>query len=79
MLFITVEELKTKLGATAINIVKSPKTNKLFGNTSNGKNLKVEQTLDSTKEVRFMYESDDTFDSGCIVNVKPSNPPVAVL
>lgn len=79
MQFITVAQLKERLGATAISLVKSPKTGKLFGCTDNGRNIKCEQSLDTTKEIKYFFQDEDTFDQGCIINVAVVNPPIAVL
>ncbi len=80
MQFITVSELKTRLGATSISIVKNPKEGgKIFGNANTGKNIKVQQDLDASKELRYMYEDEASFDTGCLVNVKPTQAPLAVL
>ncbi len=78
MLFISIPELKSRLNTQTLDIVKSPKTSKLFGNTGSA-NLRVEQSIDLKKPVKFMYESDDTFNDGCIVNVTESNNVVASL
>lgn len=78
MQFISVEEFKSKLGISKVEVVKNPNTGKLFAHTTNG-NFKVEQTLTTGKDIKFMYESAETFNEGCLVNVTPANPPVAIL
>ncbi len=79
MLFLTIPEFKTKIGASKIEIVKSPKTNKLFAHTSDGTNYKVEQAIDLKQPLRFMYETEDTFSEGCIISVPESNNVLTVL
>ena len=80
MLFIEISELKSKLDLPKLDLVRSPKTQKLFasGITNAGIPvvLKAEQALDLTAPVKFMYESTDAIMEGCIVNVTPTAPPV---
>jgi len=79
MIFIEIAELKSRLNSQSINLIESPKTQKLFAvamkNGTEEVALKVEQSIDTNLPVKFMYESAETFMEGCIVNVKPSNPP----
>ena len=81
MLFLSISEFKTRTGAKVINIVTSPKTNKLFAQTDTTPvaNYKVEQAIDLALPVNFMYETEEKFSEGCISNVKETNPPIAVL
>ncbi len=78
MIFITIPELKTKLGVDKIEIVKSPKTDKLFAHCSAG-NYKVEQAIDLKQPLRFMYETEDAFNEGCIISVPESANVLASL
>ncbi len=85
MLFIEISELKSKLGITGkLDIVINPNTKLLFAAHGTTVRLKVEQKLDPNKPIKYMYEADTVdangnkvshFNEGCIVNVKPSNPP----
>lgn len=70
MLFITIQELKSKLGVSSISIRKSKSTGKTYADYGNGK-LKVEGNIDETLPLKFIYESEDLFDKGCIVNIRP--------
>jgi len=78
MIFIDIDTLKARLGVQKIDIVRNPNTGKLFGSTERG-NLKVEQALTAAKTIKFMYESEDKFNEGCLVNTVPATPPVMVL
>jgi len=78
MLFITVQEFKTRLNAAKVDIVRSPKTSKLFASV-NGTAFKVEQSLHSKEEIKFMYTDEAAFTDGCFVNVTPTTPPIMVL
>lgn len=69
--FMTIPDFKAKLGIGTISVIKSPKSGKLFAETKAG-NYKVQQNIDPTKPMRYMYE-EDTFDAGCIVNVSEAN------
>lgn len=80
MLFISLSQFRTMVGLTPtapISIVKNPNTAKLFANTEVG-NYKVQQNLDITLPIRFMYESEETLSEGCIANVNPGEV-IAIL
>ena len=68
---ISIEEFKTKAGATSIQIVKSPKTQKLFASAA-GKNYRVQASIDTSKPIDFLIE-DDKFEDGCFVNSNTDN------
>lgn len=80
MLFIEVSELKAKLDLSVIDLIRSPKSGKLFGagitNSGIPVNLKVEQAIDTKLPTKYMYESVDSIMEGCIVNVTPTTPPL---
>lgn len=78
MVFITIQELKTKLGVATLDVVKNPHTGKLFASGDGRVNVKIEQKLDNTLPIRFMYEP-EKFNEGCIVNVTPSSTPLFSL
>lgn len=67
-----IAEFKTAFGCDKIDIVRNPKTNKLFGACSNGKSIKVEQAIDFTKAVVVLVE-DGNMDDACIINERASN------
>lgn len=74
MLFMSVSDFKLAIKASTINIVRSPKgEKKLFVDAGNGKYYKCQQAIDITKPIKFMYESTELFNEGCITNVTESN------
>lgn len=77
MKFIKVDEFKSRINVREFDIVKSPKTGKLFASTST-KNYRVQGDIDLHKPVRYMF-ADDDFDNGCIVNVIESDNVLATL
>ena len=72
MNFITVENLKARLNVKSLSLVDNEETGKCFIDAGNSRSLKVQQDIDVTKPMKFMYGSEDTFDEGCLTNVKPS-------
>ena len=77
MHFLSMEEFKDKLGVSTVNILKSKTTNKLFASIG-GKSFKVQQTITSSKPIKFIYNDVEGFDNGCITNVD-SAPTVMTL
>ncbi len=78
--FLEVSDLKKRLDVAHLDVVENPKTGKLFavGLDSNNKEiiLRIEQAIDFTLPVKYLVEDISTLTEGCIINVKPSNPPV---
>lgn len=73
MLFMSVPEFKAAIKADVINIVKNPKgEKKLFVDAGNGRYFRCQQAIDLTKPIKFMYESNELFNDGCITNVTDS-------
>ena len=68
--FMTVTQFKEKVGATSFEVLKNPKTSKLFLAGDNGENYKVEGAIDNRKEMRMLIEDNDLANA-CLVNVKP--------
>ncbi len=62
-----IQEFKQNFACQTIEILRSPKTNKIFASCSNGKTLKVEQAIDLTKPVVVLVEDGD-LDLACIIN-----------
>ena len=69
-----IKEFKQAIGADTIDVVLNPGTNKLFAAASNGKNYKVEQTLDVTKAMVFLVPNNEEtgeemdYDNACLIN-----------
>lgn len=69
MIFISVDSFKLETGATSLDVVHNPSTNKVFM-LANNKPYKVQQDINPNLPIRFMYE-EGKFDDGCLTNVKP--------
>lgn len=68
--FFTINDFKSKVGATSLDVVKNPNgDNKLFVASSEGGRWKCQQNISKTKEMRFLVEDGD-LDKACLVNVK---------
>lgn len=67
MIFLSVEEVKDKLNVNEITFGWSHR-GKLCA-TAAGTNLRVQQSLDSSKDVAFMYAEGTPWHEGCFVNV----------
>lgn len=69
-----VKEFKVAIGASTIDILVNPNTNKIFASASNGKTYRVEQAIDVTKAIVVLVpnnaETGEEFDydNACIVN-----------
>jgi len=70
MIFITVQEFKTRTGAETIDFVESESTGKTFA-LAGGAAYKSEQVIDGAKPIRFMYSDVEGFTNGCFINVNP--------
>ncbi len=60
-------EFKTAAGFSNADVLRNPKTNKLFLSASNGKNYRVQGDLDLSKELCFLVEDGD-LDNACLIN-----------
>ena len=80
---LSIDEFKAATNVTAIDIVKSPKTQKLFASAA-GKNYRVQGDLDPAKHIDFLYEDDKDakneagekvggIENGCFVNSNQDN------
>lgn len=66
--FITVEQFKEQVGTTSMQVLKSPKTNKLFLSTAEGDCYKVQQDIDGSKEMKMLIKDGDLSEA-CLVNI----------
>ena len=64
---IGLKEFKELAGFSNADILRNPKTQKLFLSASNGKNYKVQQDIDLKGDLVFLVDSDD-IDSACLIN-----------
>lgn len=63
----SVASFKTAVGATKIDILVNPKTNKLFASGDNGKNWKVQASIDFKTAIVVLVEDGD-LESACFIN-----------
>ena len=77
---LSIAELKESEGINVIDIVKNPKTEKLFASADNGKNYRVQQDIDVDKRIAFLYddeteleEGQTLLETGCVVNSNDEN------
>jgi len=78
---VSVSEFKKREDVEIVQIVKNPNTSKLFAAAGNGKNFKVQASIDTSKPVSFLYEVEDgadeptieQWDNGCFVNSSVDN------
>lgn len=77
MNFLSMVSLKEQLGCSTISVVKNPKTNKLFAETDNNIKLKVQQDIDLSLNIKFMYETD--INDGCLINAKENTENVLMV
>ncbi len=61
------KEFKDAAGFSNADIVRNPKTGKLFLSASNGKTYRVQGDLDLSKELCFLVEDGD-LDNACLIN-----------
>lgn len=66
--FMTVAEFKAAIGATKLEILKSPKTDKLFMSADGNRNFKVQGDINPQEDMRVLIPEDD-IDQACLVNV----------
>lgn len=66
---LSIQQLKEQLSIDVLQIIRSPKTQKLFGAGSNGVNLRCQQAIDVDKPISFFYDTEvGGVEDGCIVN-----------
>ena len=69
--FLTVNEFKNKVGASILQVLKNPKTGKLFLAGDNGVNYKVQQTISGNEEMKMLIPESGIITEACLTNVKP--------
>lgn len=63
----SVAAFKNAIGASKIDILENPKTGKLFASADNGKNYKVQSTIDFKLSIVVLVE-DGELDTACFIN-----------
>ena len=66
--FLTVDEFKEEIGASTIQVLKNPKTGKLFM-SANGNSYKVQQDIDAGEDMKILVPDDGGIEDACLVNV----------
>ncbi len=64
--FASVEEFKSHIGTTILDVVRNPKTNKLFMSTGS-KSYKVQQNIDLALPLRILIP-ETGIDDACLIN-----------
>lgn len=67
-----ITEFKESIGATSLDVVKNPKTQKLFVSTSNGGTYRCQAAIDLSKPVEMLIPDGD-LTNACLVNKGTNN------
>lgn len=67
----SVASFKEACGAKSFDILRNPKTGKLFASGDNGDNYKVEQDIDLAKPIVVLIEDAD-LNTACFINKRES-------
>lgn len=67
-----VTEFKTTIGATSLDVIKNPKTGKLFASASNGNVYRVQASIDLSAPVEMLIPDAD-ITNACLVNKGTNN------
>ena len=59
---------KSVQGVDEIQIVKNPKTDKLFAVDSKGQKYKAQGDLDLSGKIAFLHDTEGSIDEGCFIN-----------
>ena len=65
--FMSVGDFKEQVGASTIEVLKNPKTDKLFL-SAGGNTYRVQQNIDKTEEMRMLIPEEGIAEA-CLVNV----------
>ena len=74
----SIRAFKAQLGCESIQILRNPKTNKLFASLDTGGNIKVEQAIDTSKDMVVLVEDGNLTDA-CIINKRETAEILATL
>ena len=70
---ISIEAFKKLTNSTFLDVVKSPKTGKLFLSNQDGSKYNVHQEIDLDKNVEILVITEDDTESYCLVNKNVSS------
>lgn len=65
--FMSVSEFKTAIGATSLQVLRNPKTDKLFMASDTGQNYRVQGDLDPAERMTVLVEDND-LENACLIN-----------
>ena len=68
--FLTVSQFKHETGANSFEVLRNPKTGKLFMASDSGVNYKVQGDIDPSKEMKMLVPIEGLSEA-CLVNVSP--------
>lgn len=66
--FITVDEFKEQLGVSSIQVLKNPKTGKIFA-SAGGNAYKVQQDINPSEDMKVLVPEGAGLDEACLINV----------
>ena len=75
--FMTIAEFKTAVGADTLQVLKNPKTDKLFL-SSGSQNWRVQGDLDPSEKMAILVEDND-LENACLVNTTGGAEVLATL
>lgn len=67
--FLTIDQFKTEIGASSLEVLKNKKSGKLFMSASNGDTFKVEQAINPSKEMKVLVPEDGGLEEACLINI----------
>ena len=76
--FMSINMFKHNVGATKLEVLRSPKSNKLFVAADNGLNYKCQQDLDVKAPMSILIP-DGNLELACLINPKPGAEVLASL
>ena len=67
--FLTLDQFKETIGADTVEVLKSNTSGKLFMSASNGETYKVQQDINSDKEMKVLVPVEEGISEACLINV----------
>lgn len=70
--FASVEDFKSHIGASTLEVLRNPSTGKLFM-SSGSQNFKVQGSIDLALPLRVLIPKDGGIDEACLINANSAN------
>lgn len=70
--FASIQEFKDTIGATTLEVLRNPKTKKLFMSTGS-QNFKVQGDINLQLPMRVLIPKDGGIDEACLINANSAN------